>query len=192
MKSKCYTCVHCCLGFCCIVSLALMFSVVQRCVVSPVFFNPIAPICSRRIQLLQLLRCFCNCQQSTHHECSSAVWLVEHLVACLFGNAFPLPFIYLGSWGLLQYCMFGVVLAHFILVYFDWLPLNVFQCDLYPCLCCLIIFRLFLCCGGVSRLVCGYCWSSGCFHLTGVGHTCPIYEHNEIHDKFVRHHKVSL
>jgi len=23
-------------------------------------------------------------------------------------------------------------------------------------------------------------------------HTCPIYEDNEIHDNFVRHHKVSL
>lgn len=70
-------------------------------------------------------------------------------------DCIPPPFIilYLNSWGLIQSCMFAVILAHFIcffflflyvndiyyycyyyfiLVHFDQLPSNVFQCDRCP------------------------------------------------------------
>ena len=47
------------------------------------------------------------------------------------------------------------------LVYFDWLPLNVFQCDWWPCWCYLILFCLSFCQGGALWLGCGYCWPWG-------------------------------
>ena len=58
---------------------------------------------------------------------------------------------------------------YFTLVCFDWLPLNVFQYDGCPCLCCLNLFYLSLRWGGGSWLCCGYCCPWGWFHRAGVG-----------------------
>ena len=122
------------------------------------------------------------------------VWLAEHLVAGLFGIAFPLhPFpLYIlvvgDSYSLacLQssrliifascffiayfngfhyyYCYYD-----FTLVYFDWLPLNLFQCDWCPYWCCLILFCLSLCGVGAHHWVVDIAGHWGWFHPAGVG-----------------------
>ena len=107
------------------------------------------------------------------------LWLAEHLVAGLFGIVFllpPLPLYILVVGGcyslaclqssrliLFASCFFIplfqwfssllLFLSLFTLVYFDRLPLNVFQYDWCPCLCCLILFCLSLHWGGACGWV---------------------------------------
>jgi len=83
------------------------------------------------------------------------VWLAERLVAGLFGIAFHLPtlplcilivggcyslaglqssrLILFASCFFIPLFVFQYYNNYFTLVYFDWLPLNVFQCDWCPC-----------------------------------------------------------
>ena len=98
------------------------------------------------------------------------VWLAECLVAGLFGIAFPLlplPLCILvvggcyslaclqSSWLILFASCFFIPLFQWLLLLilllllfyfslFDRLPLNVFQCDWCPCMCCLVLFCLSL------------------------------------------------
>ena len=121
---------------------------------------------------------FSNGQRSTHCSCSSAVFycVVSGAFSSWFvWDCVPPPsppIIYLGSWGLscshvgsfyLPVVVFFLLLFlyfsgfhydyyyyyyYFTIVYFHHLPLNLFQCEWCPCLCCLSLFCLVLCWGG--------------------------------------------
>lgn len=95
IRSQLYTCVHCIFS---VVVLVQLFSIVF--IASPGLFGPITPlaICSVSIRQLQLLSLtFSNSQQSTHHAGSMTIFDWD----CISPPS--APFIYLVSWGLLQF-----------------------------------------------------------------------------------------
>ena len=167
-------------------SLALLHPYLQ-CVHSAARFAKVGPLATvSSLSIMHAARlCF-------------TVWLAEHLVADLFGIAFHLPpfplyiLVVGGSYSgaclqssqliLFASCFFFHLFIsvgfhyyyyyyyyYYTLVYFDRLPLNVFQCDWCPCLCCVILFYFSLCWGVGSWLGCGYCSPQGWFHPAGVG-----------------------
>ena len=121
------------------------------------FYTPICNVC---IQQLRLLRTVSDLLIARAARQYFIAWLAERLDAGLFGIAFslsPFPlyilvvggcyslaclqsfrpilfasccFIPLFQW-FHYYCYYCYY--YFTLVYFDWLPLNVFQCDWCPC-----------------------------------------------------------
>ena len=88
-------------------------------------------------------------------------------------GSFYLPvvfsFLYFNGFHYYYYYYYYYCYHYFTLVYFDQPPMNVFQCDWCPCLCCLILFCLFLHWSRGSWLGCGYCWAQGWFHPAGLG-----------------------
>ena len=204
-KHKFYTCGHCCLALC--LSIALCLRVALYCILSVLFsvmlflhtssallhpclqcVHSVAPVAKvSPLAMVSSLVITCAAQRYF------TVWLVERLVAGLFGIVFPLQLYILVVGGcyclaclqssqlisfascffILLFQWFSLLLLLFLLlftfVYFDWLPLNVFQCDCCPCWCCLILFCLSLPWGGGSWLGCGYSWPRGWFHPAGVG-----------------------
>ena len=75
------------------------------------------------------------------------VVIVLHVCSHLGSLHFPavFSFLYFNGFHYYNNCYY-----YFILVYFDWVPQNVFQCDFCPSLCCLILFCLSLHCGDSS------------------------------------------
>ena len=71
------------------------------------------------------------------------VAIVLHFCSHLGSFYLPVVFSFLNFNGFYYYYYYYIY-YYFILVYFDRLPLNVFQCDWCPCLCYLILFCLSL------------------------------------------------
>ena len=61
-----------------------------------------------------------------------------------------------------------MIIITIVIIILLWSILIGFQCDWYPCWCCLILIWSSLCWSGGSWLGCWYCWPQGLFYPAGV------------------------